>query len=155
MGPIRTTEKILAEIGNRVGSTALVDVAKINTILRCFRKVVAKRLYGSKTRRYASSPKISHELEQLIVRMARETSDWGHHRIVDALTNLWHTSNQTIGKVLRHQDVRAAPRKKRTTTRVALIRSHLALVADTDFVSVEVLTVSGLVTYYVQNLSTT
>jgi putative transposase len=42
-----------------------------------------------------------------------------------------------------------APERKRTTTWAAFIRIHLALLAGTDFFTAEVLTLRGLVTYYV------
>ena len=42
-----------------------------------------------------------------------------------------------------------APERKRTTTWSAFIRTHLALLAGTDFFTAEVLTLRGLVTYYV------
>src|ERR1700679_1825804 len=42
-----------------------------------------------------------------------------------------------------------APARKHTTTWAAFIRVHLAVLAGTDFFTVEVLTLRGLVTYYV------
>jgi putative transposase len=42
-----------------------------------------------------------------------------------------------------------APERRRTTTWSAFIRIHLALSAGTDFFTAEVLTLRGLVTYYV------
>ena len=42
-----------------------------------------------------------------------------------------------------------APERKRTTTWAAFIRTHVALLAGTDFFTAEVLTLRGLVTYYV------
>jgi putative transposase len=44
---------------------------------------------------------------------------------------------------------RPAPERKRTTTWAEFIRTHLALLAATHFFTVEVLTLPGLVTYYV------
>ena len=44
---------------------------------------------------------------------------------------------------------RPRPERKRTTTWPAFIRIHLALLAATDFLTAEVLTPRGLVTYYV------
>jgi putative transposase len=51
--------------------------------------------------------------------------------------------------VLRRHGLPPAPERKRTTTWAELIRTHLALLAATDFFTVEVLTLRGLVTYYV------
>ena len=85
-----------------------------------------------------------------MVRLARENSDWGYDRIVGALANLGHTvSDQTVGNILRRQGIAPAPVRKRTTTWSQFIRSHMAVLAGTDFFTVEVLTWRGLVTYYV------
>jgi hypothetical protein len=66
------------------------------------------------------------------------------------LANLGHrVSDQTIGNVLRRHGIPPAPQRKRTTTWAAFIRAHLAVLAGTDFFSVEVFTLRGLVTYYV------
>jgi putative transposase len=66
------------------------------------------------------------------------------------LCNLGHTvSDQTIGNVLRRQDIPIAPDRKTKTTWAEFIRCHRAVIAATDFLSVEVLTLRGLVTYYI------
>src|SRR5262245_39677440 len=67
-----------------------------------------------------------------------------------ALTNLgYKVCDQTIGNVLQRHGLPSAPERKRTTTWPAFIRTHLALLAGTDFFTAEVLTLRGLVTYYV------
>ena len=50
---------------------------------------------------------------------------------------------------MRRHGLSPAPERKRTTTWAAFIRTHLALLAGTDFFTAEVLTLRGLVTYYV------
>src|SRR5258707_4052341 len=63
---------------------------------------------------------------------------------------IWDTSSdQTVGNVLRRHGMPPAPERKCTTTWAAFIRTHLALLAGTDFFTAEVLTLRGLVTYYV------
>jgi hypothetical protein len=54
-----------------------------------------------------------------------------------------------VGNVLRRRALPPAPERKRTTTWQAFIRTHLALLAGTDFFTAEVLTLRGLATYYV------
>ena len=54
-----------------------------------------------------------------------------------------------MGNVLQRHALPPAPERKRTTTWPAFIRIHLALLAGTDFFTAEVLTLRGLVTYYV------
>jgi transposase InsO family protein len=93
---------------------------------------------------------VDDDIEQLIVRMARENPSWGYDRIAGALANLGReVSDQTVGNVLHRHGIPPAPQRKRTTTWAAFIRAHLAVLAGTDFFTVEVFTLHGLVTYYV------
>jgi hypothetical protein len=80
--------------------------------------------------------------------MASENRDWGYDRIAGALANLgYEISDQTVGNVLQRNALPPAPERKRTTTWPAFIRTHLVLLAGTDFFTAEVLTLRGLVTY--------
>src|SRR3979411_301615 len=82
--------------------------------------------------------------------MASEKRHWVYDRIAVALANLgYEISDQTVGNVLQRHGLPPAPERKRTTTWAAFIRTHLALLAGTDFFTAEVLTLHGLVTYYV------
>ena len=143
----------LGEIGHRLGRRALAEVATVarpDTILAWYRKLVARKFDGSKARRGPGRPRITREVEQLIVRMASENRDWGYDRIVGTLANLgYKVCDQTVGNVLQRHGLPPAPERKRTTTWPAFIRTHLALLAGTDFFTAEVLTLRGLVTYYV------
>ena len=143
----------LGEIGHRLGRNALAEVANAarpDTILAWYRKLVARKFDGSKARRTPGRPRIDRDLEQLIVRLAQANPDWGYDRIVGALANLgYEISDQTVGNVLQRHGLPPAPERKHTKTWAAFIRIHLALLAGTDFFTVEVLTLRGLVTYYV------
>jgi hypothetical protein len=143
----------LGEIGHRLGRKVLGEVANVarpDTILAWYRKLIAHKFDGSKARRSPGRPRIEREVEQLIVRMAKENRDWGYDRIAGALANLgYEVCDQTVGNVLQRHALAPAPERKRTTTWAAFIRIHLALLAGTDFFTAEVLTLRGLVTYYV------
>ena len=79
-------------------------------------------------RRDPGRPRISREVEQLILRIARENLSWGYDRIAGALANLGHeVSDQTVGNVLRRHGQPPAPES--TTTWAAFVRTHLALLA--------------------------
>ena len=81
----------LAEIGKRLGRKALREVACVampDTILDWYRRLVAQKFDGSKVRQYSGRPPVFAEIEELVVRMARENSGWGYDRIVGALANL-------------------------------------------------------------------
>src|SRR5579864_6739836 len=113
-------------------------------------KLIAQKFDGSKHRQYPGRPRIDAKLEALIVRMGRENSGWGYDRIVGALANLGHAvSDQTVGNILRRYGIQPAPKRSQNTTWKDFIASHLAVLAGTDFFTVEVLTWRGLATYYV------
>jgi hypothetical protein len=143
----------LAEIGHRLGRRVLGEVAHVarpDTILGWYRRLVARKFDGSQARRSPGRPRIKREVEELIVRIAKENHDWGYDRIVGALANLgYKVCDQTVGNVLQRHALPPAPERKRTTTWPTFIRTHLALLAGTDFFTAEVLTLRGLLTYYV------
>jgi putative transposase len=143
----------LAEIGKRLGRKALAQVAcvaKPNTILAWYRRLIAQKFDGSRHPRYPGRPSIAPKLEKLIVQMAKENSGWGYDRIVGALANLgYEVSDQTVGNVLKRHGMAPSPKRSQTTTWKDFIQSHMAVLAGTDFFTVEVLTWRGLVTYYV------
>ena len=86
----------------------------------------------------------------MILRMAEENGSWGYDRIAGALANLGHQfSDQTVGNVLRRRGVPIAPKRTQTTTWKDFISAHMAVLAGSDFFTVEVLTWRGLATYYV------
>jgi hypothetical protein len=83
------------------------------------------------------------------VRLAKENESWGYDRIAGASANLRHeVSDQTVGNILKRQGIPRAPERKKTTTWTEFIRSHMDVLAATDFFTA-VWTQGGLVTYYV------
>jgi putative transposase len=145
--------RTLGEITKRVGRKAMKDIARVakpDTILGWYRRLVVQKFDGSRYRSYPGRPRVSSELEALVVRLAKETRGWGYDRIVGALANLGHhVSDQTVGNILRRHNIPPAPERDRTTTWKEFIRSHMDVLAAADFFTVEVLTWQGLVTYYV------
>jgi transposase InsO family protein len=148
-----TERATLGEIGHRLGRKALAEVAKTavpDTILGWYWALVARKFDGSKARGKPGRPRIDEEIEELILRMAKDNRSWGYDKIVGALANLGHeVSDQTVGNVLRRHGLVPAPERKKTTTWAEFIRAHLAVLAGTDFLSVEVFTRRGLVTFYI------
>ena len=81
----------LGEIGHRLGRKVPADIATIarpDTILGWYRKLVARKFDGS-ARRGPGRPRIKREVEELILRMAGENRDWGYDRIAGALASDW------------------------------------------------------------------
>ena len=80
----------LAGIAKRLGRKALQEVAciaKPDTILAWYRKLVAQKFDGSKKRGLAGRPRVDVAIEELVVKLARENSGWGYDRIVGAMAN--------------------------------------------------------------------
>src|SRR6266404_3089207 len=95
----------LAGIAKRLGRKALQEIAciaKPDTILAWYRKLVAQEFDGSKKRGLAGRPRADAAIEELVVKLARENSGWGYDRIVGAVANLGHEiSDQSVGNILR------------------------------------------------------
>ena len=146
-------KRTLAEIAHRLGRKAWAEVAvaaKPDTILRWFPKLVARKFDGSAWRQSVGRPRVEKTIEDLIVRMAQENPWWGYGRMVGALANLGHSvSDQTVGNVLKRNGIAPASQRKHTTRWRDFIRAHMEVLAGTDFFTVEVFTLKGLVTYYV------
>ena len=115
--PERST---LAEIGKRLGRSALQQVAcvaKPDTILAWYRRLIARKFNGSKRRAYPGRPSIAREVEALIVSIARENSGRGYDRIVGALPisaipspiRPWGTSFADMGSPPRPSGARRPP----------------------------------------------
>lgn len=70
----------LAEIAKRLGRKALGEVAQIvrpETILGWPRRLIAKKFDGSKNRAPVKLTSTTEEIEQLVLRLARDNRSWG------------------------------------------------------------------------------
>src|SRR5947209_3530324 len=127
---------------------ALAAVAKPDTLLGWYRKLMANKFDGSKFRKSSGGPRVDEETERLVVRMAKDNPGWGDDRIVGAMAKLGHRlSDQTVGNILRRHDIPPAPKRKQTTSWQDFIRANMAVLVATDFFTVEVLTRRGLIRY--------
>ena len=66
----------LAEIGKRLGRKALHEVAgvaKPETILAWYRRLVAQEFDGSRQRSYPGRPPVQHEIVELVVQRGRHS----------------------------------------------------------------------------------
>ena len=82
--------------------------------------------------------------------MANDNPTWGYTRIRDALRHLGHEiGRNTVKRILLDHGLEPAPERKRTTSWKTFIDAHLGEIAGADFFIVEVLTLVGLVRYFV------
>jgi putative transposase len=153
---LRFTEaerKLLAEKAEGLGRTLLAELATLatsETILRWYRRLIAAKYDGSKTRRSPGRPPTASDVTEQLLTMARESPSWGYTRLRGALRDLgFDVARSTIQRILRENGIEPAPRRGKTLSWSAFVRAHWGAIAAADFFSVEVLTVGGLVRYFV------
>jgi transposase InsO family protein len=119
--------------------------------MRWYKRLIANKFAGSKTRKELGRPRVCEEIEQLVIRMAEENPTWGYRRIQGALANLGHHIDKiTVRNILRRHHIDPAPKRREGgMSWTQFIKMHWEVLAATDFFSVEVATWYGLVTYYV------
>jgi transposase InsO family protein len=138
-----------AKVVGRKGLSEISTLVTPDTLLRWYRKLIAKKYDGSKNRS-AGRPKTAAEIEELILRMARQNRAWGYTRIRGALYNLGHDiGRNTIKRILFRNGLDPAPLRGTVMSWETFLKAHWGAIAATDFFSVEVLTQMGLVRYFV------
>ena len=129
--------KALAEIGQKLGKKALAEIATVatpDTILAWHRQFAAQKVDTSAAPKSVGRPRIDKEVEEYVLRMARENRSWGYDRIVGALANLGYAlSDQTVGNILKRHGIPPAPQRKKTMPWQEFIRIHMDLLLATDF----------------------
>jgi putative transposase len=142
----------LAAAAKKVGRGNLFAIEPVvtpDTLLRWYRRLIAQKYDGSSQRR-PGRPRAAVDVRDLIVRMAPENVSWGYTRIRGALYNLGHdVGRTTIQRILADCGIEPAPERRRKISWERFLRSHWGAIAATDFFTVEVLTVRGLVRYLV------
>jgi putative transposase len=142
----------LAVKGRALGWKALSEIAGIVTpdsILRWYRRLVARKYDGS-TRCGVGRPRVAVDRTGLVVRMANENPGWGYTRIRDVLHHLSHEiGRSTVKRILLEHGIEPAPERSRTTSWASFLAAHWGAIAAADFLTVEVLTMGGLVRHQV------
>lgn len=154
-GRLRLTDdqrRVLAVKGKALDRRLLERVSVIvtpDTILRWHRELVAAKWDYSARRKSPGRPAVSQEIQELVLRIAKENPTWGYDRIQGALKNLGHeVSDTTVGNILKVNGIEPAPQRKKATTWKTFIKSHWDVLAAVDFTTVEVWTTRGLLTFY-------
>ena len=133
-----------AKLVGRRGLAHVAGIATPDTLLAWHRKLIAEKYDGS-AKRGPGRPRIVSELEELVVRMARENRAWGYRRILGAMSNLGHKlARGTIANILRKHGIEPAPERIRKTTWKEFLSQHWELIMAADFFTVEVWTPRGL-----------
>ena len=128
---------------------ALAGIVTPDTILRWYRRLVAQKYDSSKPRR-PGRPATKPDIAALIVRRANENPTWGYTRIRGGLKHLGHdVARNTIKAILKDHGIEPAPERRTKMPWKTFLAAHWDALTAADFLTVDVLTVAGLVRYVV------
>jgi putative transposase len=120
-----------------------------DTLLRWHRELVIRK-WNYAQRRGPGRPRLVNDIAALILRMAQDNPTWGYTRIQGALANLGHEVGRgTVANVLKAHGLEPAPERSKHPSWAMFLKAHWECLAASDFFTVEVWTLTGLVTYYV------
>ena len=129
-----------------VGS--LVSIATPATILAWHRKLIALK-WTFNPKGGPGRPRKTRDIEELVVRLAKENPAWGYDKIQGTVENLGHViSSTTVADILKRNGIVPAPERGRTTSWRTFLKAHWESIAACDFYTTEVWTPRGLVTFY-------
>jgi putative transposase len=142
----------LARKAQALGRKVLTELKTLvtpDTLLRWYRELVTSK-WNYSHRRGPGRPRVMRTIVDLILQMALENPSWGYTRIRGALANLGHQVGRgTIANILKENGIEPAPERGAPTRWSTFLKAHWECLTATDFLSVEVCTIKGLVTHYI------
>jgi putative transposase len=119
-----------------------VFVVSPRTLLRWHQRLIARRWTYPSTR--IGRPTVDSEVEQLVLRFARENSSWGYQRIVGELAGLGYvvSANSVRAILLRHGLPRAPERDELSWRQ--FLRQQATSILACDFLTIETVTLKRI-----------
>ena len=110
-----------------------------DTLLAWHRKLIAEK--WTYRRKGPGRPRVTQEITDLVLRMARENDTWGYDRIQGALANLGYTiAPNTVKNILKRHGIEPAPEREKRSSWETFLKAHWDVMTATDFFTVEVWT---------------
>ncbi len=115
-----------------------------STLLAWHRRLVARRWDYSRRRRGPGRPRTQAAIKNLVLRLARENSRWGHRRIQGELARLGHPiAASTVWQILHTAGIDPAPRRTGPTWGEFLSAPATSLIAC-DFLHIDTISLQRL-----------
>jgi transposase InsO family protein len=122
----------------------MATIVTPETLLAWHRRLIAQKYDGSGNGGYGR-PRKSAEIEDLVVRLAKENRSWGYRRMQGALSNLGHKIGRgTIAEMLARHGMEPVPERERRTTWKEFLTQPWDLIVAADFFTIEAWTRRGL-----------
>jgi transposase len=134
---------LTAKLKARTGRTTkelreIIRIVQPETALKWHRDLV-RRKWTQHPKNRGGRPRTARELEQLVVRLARE-NDWGNGKIEGELIKLgYEISDETIATILKRHGIPPAPERKPSLSWRHLMTHYKDQILACDFLTVETL----------------
>jgi putative transposase len=143
--------RVLVKYGLRIKDrlAAVISIAKPETLLAWNRRQKQKKWTSDHRSATVGRPRKAGDTQALIVRLAEENKCWGYKRISGELKKLGHQACPSyVREVLRRHGLPSAPNRRGLSWK-QFLQSHLEMTWATDFLTEEVWTMGGMVTFYI------
>jgi putative transposase len=110
-----TLATLTAKLKARTGRTAkelgeIIQIVQPETVLKWHRELV-RRKWTQQKKNSGGRPRTTREIEQLVLRLARE-NNWGNGKIEGELLKLgYEISDETVGNILKRHAIPPAPER--------------------------------------------
>ena len=143
----------LARKGKRLSWSMLNKAETLvtpQTVLKWHRMLIGQKHYSPHKTKLPPCAEKMRKVRELSMKMASENAGWGYRRIQGVLkTSGLKVSHVTVYNVLKRSGLDPAPKHGQLSNWETFIQSHLDVLGATDFFSVHVWTLRGLVQYSV------
>src|SRR5215210_6801494 len=152
---VLTAKLAHSSAGPRARLDQLLLLFKPETVLKWHRELV-RRKWTFRRQRVGGRPATPAEIEELILRLARENAGWGYSRIHGELTKLGYwLGRSTVRDILQRHRVPPAPERRRQgSTWRAFLRRHQDQILACDFFTVETLFLKTIYVLFFVELGT-
>jgi transposase InsO family protein len=138
-----------ARVLSRCALKELGSLVTPDTLCRWFRKYAGAKYDSSGQRRPGRPPKPQY-IRDLVVRLAKENTNWGYTKIRDVMFTLGHKIGRTtVRRILAEDGIEPAPERRKHMPWATFLKAHWGTIAAMDFFKVEVMTMFGPVRYSV------